>query len=71
MIIPVQGGAYVNVAHISLLSGVQRVQNRPNAAQIRMILMGGHEHISVGTQEEMSMLHERVKNAMEQLRSTS
>lgn len=67
MIVPLLGGAYVNVAHISLLSAVMPVPNRPNAFQIKLVLMGSHEHITVGAEEEVRQLHVRVRNAIDAL----
>jgi len=67
MIIPLLGGAYANVAHISLLSVVLPVQNRPNAFQVKLVLMGNHEHTAVGEEEEIRQLHVRVRNAIDAL----
>ena len=67
MVIPLGGGTLVNVAHISLVSGVQPVPNRPNAYQVRITLMGAHEHIAIGTEEETKQLYARLKNGLDQL----
>lgn len=69
MIIPIGGDVYVNVSHISIMSGIQKVPNQPNTFQVRLVLMGSHEHIAVGTEEAMRALHSRVKNALDQLGS--
>lgn len=67
MVIPLGADVYVNAAHISLLSGAQIVDNRPNAWQIRLVLMGSKEHVVTGTEEEIRQLHQRIKNALDQL----
>jgi hypothetical protein len=67
MISSLGGGVYVNVKHISLLSGVQNVDNRPNAFQIRLILMGNKEHVVIGTEQVIRQLHESIKNALRQM----
>lgn len=71
MVISLGGGAYVNVAHISLLSAVQSVPNRPNAFQVRLLLMGSHEHVQIGTEQEMQQLHARLKNGIDQLEAAA
>lgn len=67
MIIPLGSDVYVNAAHISLLSGVLPVDNRPNAWQIRLVLMGNHEHVVMGTEANIRQLHQRIKTALDQL----
>lgn len=67
MVIPLGGDVYVNPAHISLVSGVQALDNRPNAYQIRIVLMGNKEHIVIGTEESIRQTHQRIRNALDQL----
>lgn len=67
MIVPLPGGAYVNVAHISLISGVQKAANHPDAYVLKILLMGAQHHEARGTQEEMTQLHTRLRNAIDQL----
>lgn len=67
MVIPLGGEVYVNAAHISLLSGVQAVDNRPNAWQIRIVLMGNQDHVVMGTESNIRQLHQRIKTALDQL----
>lgn len=67
MIAPLPGGAYVNVAHISMISGVQKAPNRPNVYTLKILLMGTHHHEVLGTEQEVTQLHKRLKNAIDQL----
>jgi hypothetical protein len=67
MLVPLGNDTYVNAAHISLLSGVQRSQRDAGHHQVRLLLMGKHEHTQVGPEEEMKALHARIKNALDQL----
>lgn len=67
MVIPLGGDVYVNAAHISLMSGVQAADNRPNTWQIRLVLMGNKEHVVMGSEENMRQMHTRIKNALDQL----
>lgn len=71
MVIPLGNGAYVNVAHISLISGVQVAPNRSNVFQVRILLMGNHEHVQMGSQQEMEQLHARLKNGIDQLEAAA
>ena len=71
MVISLGDGSCVNVAHISLLSGVQQVPNRPNAFQVRILLMGNHEHVQIGTEQDMRQLHARLKNGIDQLEAAA
>lgn len=67
MVIPLGGDAYVNPAHISLISGLQTSPNRRDAWQIRLVLMGNQEHVVIGDEESMRKLHQRQRNALDEL----
>lgn len=58
---------YVNVAHISLLSGIQKARNHPAAHELKLLLVGGHEHTVMGSEKEMRALHDRLVKALDQL----
>ena len=67
MFVSLGNDTYVNAAHISLLSGVQRSQRDAGHHQIRILLMGKHEHTQVGPEDEIKALHTRLTNALDQL----
>ena len=67
MFVSLGNDTYVNAAHIGLLSGVQRSQRDAGHHQIRILLMGKHEHTQVGPEDEIKALHTRIKNALDQL----
>lgn len=67
MRVPLPGGAIVNVAHISLLSGVQKVDRQPQLRTLRIVLMGSHVHEVGGTEDEIKQLHTRLSKAIDEL----
>lgn len=67
MRVPLGNDVYVNVAHISLLDGVQKVSNQPEARELKLLLIGGNEYKVIGTEKEMKALHGRLLGALDQL----
>lgn len=65
MIIDLGGGVLARASHISLISGVQPVPNRPNTFQIRILFMGGHEHVHIGAHDELLRLHTTLRDSLD------
>lgn len=67
MRIQLPDGAYVNVAHISLMSGIQTDPADARKRLIKLLLMGAREHVVTGTDEEIKAVYAKLKNALAQL----
>lgn len=67
MRVPLGNGAYVNVAHISLLSAVEKARNHPDAFELKFVLCGQHEHRHIGDESSVRALHDRLVKALDQI----
>ena len=67
MRVPLPGGSYVNVAHISLISGIRGVVNNPESKQFKLLLMGAHQHVVSGPADAITALHKRLADALDLL----
>ncbi len=70
MFVPLPGNSLLNVAHISLVSGVQKGPNGGDEHVLRILIMGQHKHIASGSLDEMKQLHARIRGALDQLGAT-
>ena len=61
------GNAFINVAHVSVVSGIQPVSGRPELRELSINVMGVHVHTVVATEKEIAQLYRDLDNALDQL----
>lgn len=67
MVIILPGEVLVNVAHISLISGIQELDDGSGRHFIRILLQGKHWTNAAGTPDEIQKLYGHLKNAIAQV----
>jgi hypothetical protein len=65
--VKLDGDAIANVEHISMVYGVKKSPDKASAYLLKIIFMGVHEYVVLGTEDEMKALHTRIRNAIDQL----
>ena len=67
MYVKLDGDAIANVEHISMVYGVKRSPDKASAYLLKIVFMGVHEYVAIGSEQEMKSLHTRIRNAIDQL----
>jgi len=62
MVIVLPGNVLLNVAHVSVVSGVQELKDGSGRHAIRLLIMGNHWHNTAGAPEEIAQLHARLQS---------
>ncbi|MBD9370045.1 hypothetical protein [Xanthomonas sp. XNM01] len=67
MYVKLDGDVIANVAHISMVYGVRKSPDKASVYLLKIIFMGAHEYIALGTEDEMKTLYRKIRNAIDQL----
>ena len=67
MIILLPGNEMLNSSHVSLVSGLQPMNDEQGRYGLRILFQGSHEHRLVGTREELAEVRKMIAKALGQV----